>query len=183
MTVLVSMLRGVNVGGHNKVKMDALRELYVSLGLKDPETYIQSGNVVFRGDGRNLGLMARKIEDGIERKFGFRPVVILRSASDLRKVVAGNPFAARRDLDPRKLLVTFLAADPGREARDKVLALKTDPEELRIEGREVYIYFRDGQGRSELPMALIERTLKTPGTGRNWNTVRKLLEMAETLEG
>ena len=183
MIAIISMLRGVNVGGHNMVRMDALRALYVSLGLKDPQTYIQSGNVVFKAKGRNVAALSKKIGDGIERKFGFRPGVVVRSAADLRTVIARNPFAGRRDVEPGKLLVLFLADDPDQEARDKVRAMKTNPEELRIDGREVYIHFPAGQGKSKLPMALIERSLKTPGTGRNWNTVRKLLEMAEGLEG
>jgi uncharacterized protein (DUF1697 family) len=97
-------------------------------------------------------------------------------------VVARNPFAKRRDIEPSKLLVTFLAYDPGRQARENVLKIQTDPEELRIEGRELYIYFPNGMGRSKLPMAAIEKALKTPGTSRNWNSVTKLLEMAEKLE-
>ena len=181
MTAIVSMLRAVNVGGHNKVKMDALRALYVSLGLQDPQTCIQSGNVVFRVDGRSLPLLAKRIEEGIERRFGFRPAVIVRTSSEMRRVIARNPFATRRDLDPSKLAVIFFATDPGKAARDTLLAIKPDPEELRIEGRELYIYFPNGMGQSKLP-ALIEKALRTPGTGRNWNTVRKLLEIAERLE-
>src|SRR6266852_7265560 len=109
MTVIISMLRGVNVGGHNKIKMEALRALYQSLKLRDAQTYIQSGNVIFRTDERDLVLLATRIQNGIERKFGIRGEVILRTASDLRKVMARNPFAARRGIDPSRLLVTFLA--------------------------------------------------------------------------
>src|SRR6266487_84902 len=131
------MLRGVNVGGHNKIKMEALRALYESLGLLDPQTYIQSGNVVFRTEERDLVLLTKRIEGGIARSFGFRPGVIVRTASDLRNVIARNPFAARPAgaIDPSRLLVTFLSGDPGAEAREKVLRIKADPEELRIEGR------------------------------------------------
>ena len=157
------MLRGINVGGHNKIKMEPLRALYESLMLRDPHTYINSGNVVFRTEARDLVLLAKRIENGIETSFGFRPAVIVRTASELRKVVARNPFTTRRGIDPRKLLVTFLASDPGPEARDQVLRIKTDPEELQIAGRELYIYFPNGVGRSKLRMAVIERTLKTSG--------------------
>ena len=94
-----------------------------------------------------------------------------------------NPFAARRDIDPSKLLVTFLARDPGPEARDAILSMKTDPEELGFIGRELYIYFPNGMARSKFPWPAIEKTLKLPGTGRNWNTVMKLTEMAERMEG
>jgi uncharacterized protein (DUF1697 family) len=182
MTVAISMLRGVNVGGHNLVKMELLRGLYESLGLRDSQTYVQSGNVVFRTSARDLTALAKRIETSIEQTFGFRPGVMNRSPSDLREVIRRNPFAARRGIDPRKLLVTFLAADPSAEAREKILGIKIPPEELRLEGREVYVYYPNGVGRSKLSPALIEKTLKTPGTGRNWNTVTKLLEIAEQLE-
>ncbi|MGH9377541.1 MAG: DUF1697 domain-containing protein, partial [Terriglobia bacterium] len=86
------------------------------------------------------------------------------------------------DLDPSQLLIVFLASIPSAELRDKALQVKTGPEELRIDGRELYIYFPNGMGQSKLSYTAIEKKLKTPGTGRNWNTVRKLLEMAEALE-
>jgi uncharacterized protein (DUF1697 family) len=182
MAVIISMLRGVNVGGHNKIKMDALRALYESLKLRDAQTHVQSGNVIFRTDERDISRLTKRIEDGIERKFGFRPDVILRTAAEMRDVVARNAFAKRRGIEPNKLLVTFLASDPGAEAREKVLQIKCDPEELRIEGQELYIYFPNGIGRSKLSLAALERALKTTGTGRNWNSVTKMLEMAEKLE-
>jgi uncharacterized protein (DUF1697 family) len=182
MTVMISMLRGVNVGGHNKIKMDALRALYEFLKLRDAQTYVQSGNVIFSTDERDISRLAKRIEDGIERKFGFRPDVILRTAAEMRDVIARNPFAKRRGIEPGKLLVSFLASDPGEEARKKLCQMKCDPEELRVEGREVYIYFPNGMGRSKLPWAGLNKMLKTPATGRNWNSVTKMLEMAEKLE-
>src|SRR6266478_5036178 len=127
MPVVISLLRGVNVGGHHMIKMDALRALYESLGLRDPQTYVQSGNVVFKTQERDLVRLSKKIEDGIEQTFGFRPHVIVRTPSDLRNVIARNPFAQRRGIEPNRLLVSFLAGVPTREARDKALNLKTDP--------------------------------------------------------
>src|SRR5437667_12308284 len=180
MPVIISMLRGVNVGGHNLIKMDALRALYESLGLQDPQTYVQSGNVIFRTNERDPSRLARQIENEIERGFGFRPGVILRTSSDLRDVIKKNPFA-HRDLDPSKLLVTFLATDPGPDTREALLRIKHDPEELRIAGRELYIYFPNGIRRSQLP-PLLDRTLKKSSTARNWNTITRLLAMAEKLE-
>jgi uncharacterized protein (DUF1697 family) len=182
MPVIISMLRGVNVGGHNKIKMDALRELYQSLKLRDPQTYVQSGNVVFATDEKDLVALASRIQNGIERSYGFSPHVILRTTAELRAAIAKNPFAKRRGIEPSRLLVTFLAADPGHAIRDQVLKIKCDPEELRANGRELYIYFPNGMARPKLSFATLERTLKIPGTGRNWNSVTKLLEMAEKLE-
>jgi uncharacterized protein (DUF1697 family) len=182
MGVVISLLRGVNVGPHHRIRMDALRELYASLGLRDPRTYLQSGNVIFRTEQRDLAALAVRIEKKIEGAAGFRPAVILRTTSELRDAIAKNPFAARPGIDPARLLVTFLAGDPGAEALEGILAVNAGPEELRIEGRELYIYFPEGIGQSKLTAALIDKTLQTPGTGRNWNTVRNLLALAEKLE-
>ncbi len=182
MAVIIFMLRGVNVGGHNKIKMDALRALYESLKLRHAQTYVQSGIVIFRTDERDIARLTKRIEDGIERKFGFRPDVILRTAAEMRGVVARNPFAKRRGIEPSKLLVSFLASDPGEEAREKVRQMKCDPEELRIERRELYIHFPNGIGRSKLSWAALDKALKTPRTGRNWNSVTKMMEIAERLE-
>ena len=103
-------------------------------------------------------------------------------ASELKDVIARNPFAGREGIEPNKLLVTFLAADPGDEARAKVRAIRTNAEELWADGRELYIYYPDGMGRSRLTLTVIDRALKTSGTGRNWNSVTRLLELAEKLE-
>jgi uncharacterized protein (DUF1697 family) len=182
MAVIVSMLRGVNVGGHNKVKMEALRALYESLGLRDAQTYVVSGNVVFRTKVQSLTALAKRIENAIEQNFGFRPRVILRTTSELRDAVARNPFRTRRGIEPNKLLVMFLERHPEPKALEQALKIKADPEEMHVDGREVYIYFPDGMARPKLSWVTVEKKLKTAGTGRNWNSVTKLLEMAEKLE-
>ncbi len=180
--VVISMLRAVNVGGHNKVKMEALRELYEELECRGCQTYVQSGNVIFKAKDKSLTKLAARIEEDIERKFGFHSDVILRTLPELREVITRNPFAERSGIEPGKLLVNFLAADPGEEARKKVLEVNVAPEELMINGREMFIYFPHGQGRTKLPVAAIQRILKTPATGRNWNSVTKMLEIAEAMD-
>ena len=182
MPVVIALLRAVNVGSHNLIKMDALRTLCASLKLKDVQTYVQSGNVVFRTREEDLQRLAARIEKAIERSFGFRPDVVLRTKSEISEVIGRNPFSTRGDIGPAKLLVMFLAGDPGEDARQRVLQIKTDPEELHLHGRQLYIYFPDGMGRSKLQVGAIEKALKTPGTCRNWNTVNRLFEMAEKLE-
>jgi uncharacterized protein (DUF1697 family) len=183
MIVFISMLRGVNVGGHNIIKMEALRALYESLGLAGAQTHIQSGNVVFRAKEKDSARLAKKIGDAIERTFGFCPPVILRTSGELRQVIAKNPFVSRKDINPGKLVVFFLATDPGAEIREKILAIKPELEEIRFDGRELSIYFPNGMGKTKLSIPKIEKLLQTPATARNWNTVQKLLEMAESLEG
>jgi uncharacterized protein (DUF1697 family) len=181
MTVMICLLRGVNLGGHNKIAMQALREICLSQKLRNPQTYIQSGNVVFGTTERDLGKIAKRMEDCIEKGHSFRPRVILRTVAEMRDVVARNPFADRKGLDPGKLIVSFLEEAPSAEIRPRLLAINVGPEELRPNGRELYIYFPDGMGRSKLP-AVLDRTLKAPATARNWNTVTKLLAMAQELE-
>ena len=183
MPVLISMLRGVNVGSHHRIQMDELRALYKSLKLEDPHTYIQSGNVIFQTKEKNAEAIGKRIQDAIERKFGFRPEVILRTIGEMRQAIAANPFAKREGIEPGKLLVTFLAAEPGAEAHANVAQLNTrHPEELHLVGRELYIYFPNGAGKSKLPWSSVEKMLKTTGTARNFNSVCKMLEMAEELE-
>lgn len=182
MAVLISLLRGVNVGGHQKIKMDALRALYESLGLRPARTYVQSGSVVFKTRERNLAQLTGKIESAIERSFGFRPDVVIRTTSDLKDVIRRNPFAKRRSIDPRKLLVTFLARTPAPEYRERVSKIKADPEEMHIDGREVYIFFPNGIARPKLSWTQVAKNLKTTGTARNWNTVTQLLALAQELE-
>ena len=123
MPVLISMLRGVNVGGHNQIKMDALRALYEYLKFEGPRTYVQSGNVIFRSKEKNSPTLATKIQNAIERKFGFRPALILRTTDELRSAIAANPFAANRKLEPGKILVTFLSDEPGSDANATLLGL------------------------------------------------------------
>jgi uncharacterized protein (DUF1697 family) len=182
MTV-ISMLRGINVGGNRIIKMDALKAVYESLGLEGVQTFIQSGNVVFRTRQCALAPLGKRIEDAIEKKFGFRPGVLCRTAPELRALIEANPFATRPDIHPGKLLVVFLSGTIDDAARKNLLNVKADPEEMLMGGAELYIYFPNGQARPKLKMADVEKAHKRSWTGRNWNTVNKLLEIAEAMEG
>jgi len=178
------MLRGVNVGSHNRIKMDVLRHLYQSLKLEDPHTYVQSGNVIFRAKEKNTSKLAAKIQAEISKKCGCNPDVILRTTEELRSVVKANPFARRKDKDiePGKLLVTFLQSDPAATASAAIANLKDYPEELHLIGRELYIYFPNGAGKSKLPWSKVDKLVGVTGTARNWNSVLAMLEMAEAME-
>jgi uncharacterized protein (DUF1697 family) len=182
MPVLISMLRGVNLGSHNRIKMDALRALYASLKFEDPRTYVQSGNVIFRTKEKSSAQLAKRIQTAVQKKFGCNPEVILRTTDDLRKVIAASPFADRPQLEPGKILVTFLTAEPPREAPATLAKFKDYPEEVHLNGRELYIYFPNGAGRSKLPWSSVEKLLKVTGTARNWNSVTNMLKMADELE-
>jgi uncharacterized protein (DUF1697 family) len=182
MPVLISMLRGVNLGPHNRIKMDALRALYQTLKFEDPRSYVQSGNIIFRTNVKNTPQLASKIKDAIEKKFACRTEVILRTTDELRKAIVASPFAKRHDLEPGKILVTFLAGSPAPGSETSLGAFDSYPEEVYLNGRELYIYFPDGAGKSKLPWSKVEKFLKVTGTARNWNSVTNMLAIAEELE-
>jgi uncharacterized protein (DUF1697 family) len=173
MTTMIALLRGVNVGGNGKVKMEELRKVCEAMGLRDVRTYIQSGNIVFRTKMADVG---PKLEKEIERAFGVKTFVVIRTAAELRALTECNPLPG---VDPKKLLVSFLRSTPTAEAIEAVRKMEITPEEIHIIGSEMFIHFPLGQGVSKLPMAKVDRTLGTAGTGRNWNTVMALLAMAE----
>jgi uncharacterized protein (DUF1697 family) len=181
MPAIVALLRGVNLGGHKKIAMEELRTICCSLDLTDPKTYIQSGNVVFGCSKSAIPKLAARIESAIEKRLGFHSAVILRTTDDLRQIVARNPFSRRNGIEPGKLIVSFLDKPLDPESRKRILSINVGSEEIQPAERELYIYFPDGQGRSKLP-AVLERTLKNTTTARNWNTVLKLLLMAEELD-
>lgn len=175
--VVIAMMRGVNVGGTGKLPMAAWRAQLERLGFSQVRTYIQSGNAVFSTREKNV---AAKLEAAIEAEFGFRRPAVLRSLEEMRAVVKANPFGAGRD--PAKSVVSFLAGPIDETVRRAVTALGEGfPEEVIARERELYIYFPDGQGKTKLPLAKIEKTLGVACTARNWNTVEKLLAMAEEI--
>lgn len=178
---MVALLRAVNVGGHNKIRMQELCRLFESLGLRGAQSYVASGNVVFKTAAKDPARLQKKIEDAVEQANGFRPGVILRTADEMKDVVRRNPFAKRSGIEANKLVVSFLTGEPEAESKQKIAQIKVGPEELYLDGRELYIYYAGGIGTSKLTAALIERAIKVSGTARNWNTVTKLLELTEKM--
>jgi len=182
MPVVISLLRAVNVGGHASIKMADLRGLYESLRFKDVQTYVQSGNVVFRTDEKDLPKLSKRIQAGIEKRFSVKPEVMVRTTEEMRDIVARNPFRKRRGIEPGKLLVYFLETELSANACAELRALPLASEELIPSGKELFIYFSNGMGKSKLPWGRLEKICAAPGTGRNWNSVTKLLAMAEALD-
>src|SRR6266566_8828709 len=157
MPVVVSLLRAVNVGGHAVIKMADLKVLYDSLKFHDVRTYVQSGNVVFHTDSGDLKALSKKIQVAIEKRFKVTPGVLLRTADELRGIVAANPFAKRADVLPAKLLVYFLYDELRRDTATELKKPPSKGEELIPAKRELYIYFPDGVGKSMLPWRAVER--------------------------
>ncbi|MEO8972021.1 MAG: DUF1697 domain-containing protein [Ktedonobacteraceae bacterium] len=177
MTRFVSLFRGINVGGQRSVRMDELKAMYESLGFEDVATYIQSGNVVFTGDDADVAQLARRIEHGFTQKFGFSTTVIVRTAAELQDIVAHNPFQDQPLKELKWVIVLFLATRPDSTALEDLQKSYDGPEEFYLIGQELFIYYPNGIGRSRLTVPLIDKKLKTTGTGRNWNTILQLQKM------
>ena len=176
MRTYVALLRGINVGGRTKIAMADLRKLFAGLGGEDVTTYLQSGNVVFKSSAA-AAVFAGSIEERIADELGLRVTVVMRTAADLATVAAKNPFADR-GAEPTQLHVVFLSEKP---AAARVRALDTtrgEPDEFRVAGREIYLHYPNGYGRSKITNAWFEKELGVAGTARNWRTVTKLAELA-----
>ena len=173
----VALLRGVNVGGHRKVPMAELRDALASLGLEDVRTYIQSGNAVFRAGRQGRTELTSRIEDALDRTFGFPVSVMLRSAEEMDRVVEHGPFLGE-GADPSRLHVAFLASAPSGKVAEDFASFRIGSDELRLAGSEAYLHCPEGMARSKLTPAFLERAMGTPSTVRNWRTTVALREMA-----
>ncbi len=179
MPTFVCLVRGVNVGGHNRLRMADLKATCESAGLTGVRTHLQSGNAVFRAAGGDAARIEKQIENGIRKIAKIEVSVILRTKAALRKAIEANPFpdAARRD--PSHLMVVFLAQEPAIGAFEALRSSYAGPEKLHAAGRELYVDYGASVGQSKLTNTLIERKLGVVGTTRNWNTTTRLLELAE----
>jgi uncharacterized protein (DUF1697 family) len=172
----VSLLRGINVGGHKTVPMAGLKSLYEALGLENARTYLNSGNIVFQSPVAALPKIAGRIEDAIEKAFGFQVRTLIRTASELDSLLQGNPLQTSLT-KPSHLLVMFLEDKPLKARFEDLRQSFSGPEKFHLSGREIYLYYPNGIGRSKLTNALIEKKLNVAGTARNWNVVTRLHQM------
>ncbi len=177
MPIYVSMLRGINVGGHKQVKMDKLRASLEALGLEQVKTYIQSGNVVFKSPKTSPPTLSKKLEERILKDFGFSVSVISRTADEIENTIANNPFLKQPGIDPEKLHVAFLSEPPAAAALKKLAELTLAPDQSRCRGNEVYLYFPNGVSGSSLWKHPLDRVLSVEATMRNWKTVNALRRM------
>jgi uncharacterized protein (DUF1697 family) len=178
MPVYIAMLRGINVTGHNPMKMSELARACEALGCRQVKTYIQSGNVVFTGVQSSPDNLSKKMESKISAEFGFSVTVLTKTLEDLRQVIQHNPFVKEPGIDLSKLHVTFLSGEPTTAGLDKMRAWQAGSDRFRAVGREIYLHCPDGYGRTKLSNNAIEKAVNLRATTRNWNTVNKLHEMA-----
>jgi uncharacterized protein (DUF1697 family) len=167
----VALLRGVNVGGNNKLPMKDLASIFQKCGCNNVRTYIQSGNVVFECP-TSVARLQETVGSAIEKKFGFNPSLVLRKLGDLEQVVKNNPFL-KAGAAETELHVVFLGDAPKAEEVVKLETNRVPPDEFAVLGKEIYLRLPNGAGRSKLASV----KLKTLATARNWRTVNKLIEM------
>lgn len=183
MTVHLALLRAINLPGHNQVAMADLRAFLSDLGFDDPRSLLQSGNLVFGSTRRTPARLERLLETESAARLRLQTDFFVRTAQEWRDLIAGNPFREAAEHDPGHLIVMFLKQAPAAGAVQALQAAITGPEVVRARGRQAYITYPAGIGRSRVTNALIESKLATRGTGRNWNTVLKLMALATGLAG
>lgn len=170
----VALLRAVNLASHNKVAMADLCAMLGDLKLSGARSLLQSGNVVFEAASAAPQALERKLQAEAERRLGLATDFFVRTAKEWSAVLAANPFTAEAKRDPGHLLVFALKDAPERAQARALDEAIQGREVARVVGRQAYIVYPDGVGRSRLTIALIERKLGTRATGRNWNTAMKL---------
>jgi len=176
----LALLRGINVGGKNKLPMAELVAMFVEAGCADVRTYIQSGNVLFTVAPSRRKELADVITKRIAEHFGFRVPVILRTADELRQTVAGNPFL-KSGVDTAAFHVAFLADAPPKRLVAALDIGRSPGDSFDVRGREIYLCLPNGVAKTKLTNAYFDSTLATVSTLRNWRTVLKLAEMAQAV--
>jgi uncharacterized protein (DUF1697 family) len=174
---LIAFLRGINVGGKTTVSMAALRQIVDGLGYKDVRTHLQSGNVVFTSD-KPPQAASRELEGALERELGLPIRVVVRTRGELADVVARDALADVAT-DPAHYVVIFLSQPPDPERLASIDPSAYEPDAFRASGREIYVWFPNGMGRSRLMSVLSDKGLGVVATARNWNTVTALLRIAD----
>jgi uncharacterized protein (DUF1697 family) len=172
----VAFLRGINVGGKNKVKMETLREICGALGFENVKTYINSGNIIFETVKNDDKKLAAKIETAIEKEFGLKIKVIVRTIAEIEEIVKNNPFDGQFEND-KDLHVFFLDEDLPAEKCDLLLSNNNENEMYFASDREIFCLLRVGVLDSLMGKDYIGKKLKVSATARNWRTVNKILEL------
>ncbi len=178
MSIYISLLRGINVGGQKTIRMENLRDIFSGLGFTNVRSYVQSGNMLFESGEQEAAGLAKRIEGRIVQACGYPVSVFLRSAHDLEGILANNPYLNDRNEDPAKLYVTFLYHIPSEPWWSEMSAPRDITDEFARGEMAIYLFCPNGYGATKLSTSFFERRLGMPVTTRNWNTVNALYKMA-----
>jgi uncharacterized protein (DUF1697 family) len=174
MTTFVALLRAVNLGGKGMIAMAELRALAAKLQLGQIRTVAQTGNLLFEAEGLSTETLEKRLEEATQCRFEYEVPIVVRTATEWRKLVAANPLAREAADDPSHLLVFSLKKKPTAESLALLRQSTTGPEYFEIKDRTLYVAYPKDIGHSKFTGSLIERRLGVRGTGRNWNTVQKI---------
>lgn len=173
----IALLRGINVGGHNKIPMAELRSLCAELGWSNVQSYIQSGNLVFNATAKTIALEA-DLEKGIERRFGLSIAVVVRTADAWETYIGDNPFPEESATESNHVMLALAKKPPKPDAAEALNERAANGERVVRVGDALWIHYAEGAGKSKLSPALFDRLAGSPVTARNWRTVLKLDELA-----
>ncbi|MGG4496658.1 DUF1697 domain-containing protein [Brevibacillus reuszeri] len=185
MTINIALLRGINVGGHNKIKMAELKSMFQSMGFERVQAYIQSGNVVFTST-EDAESLRKRIEHEIEKVFSISVTVVIRTSEELEQIIENCPFSeeVRKEAQASKQVETFyvsmLLQSPSQERIELLKEFASEMDEYHVQDREVYLLLREGVRNSKLANNLFK--LNVPSTVRNWKTINKLYTLVKSME-
>lgn len=182
MTTYICLLRGINVSGHKLIKMKELQQMFVSIGMSEVTTYIQSGNIVFKTNQGNIVQLTADIRNGILSTFGFDVYTLLIEAKELLRLFKANPFVTNTSFEIEKMLLTLLSEEPAKDKCDAFAVGNYGQDKYIIQDKALYLYCEDGYGKTKLSNNFIESKLKINATTRNWKTITELLKISKVLE-
>ncbi len=180
MTTYISILRGINVGSHKRIKMVVLHKIFKDLGFTNIQIYIQSGNIVFQCTEQQPQCLEKQIEQQIQQELGFEVPVIILDVSTLDNILQNNPFSA--ESDSTLLYVTLLAAIPKEKNLDKLKLQNSPSDQFLINNQVIYLYCLNGYGKTKLTNTYFESKLQVKASTRNWKTLLHLYKMAKGID-
>ncbi|MCL9804547.1 DUF1697 domain-containing protein [Flavobacterium amniphilum] len=173
----LALLRGINVSGHNMIKMDDLKTLLDRMGFQNVRTYIQSGNVFVDSEEEHGATVGFKIKQEIFKEWGYDVPIIVITKEDLEACLNNNPYLKEKEADTKKLYFTFISKELNESSIHDLKMSQVKPDEAVIDKSRIYVKYAVGAGKTRFDQKYIEKKLNVTATMRNWNTVTKLLEM------
>jgi uncharacterized protein (DUF1697 family) len=173
----LALLRGINVSGHNMIKMEILKNVLENKGFQNVRTYIQSGNVFVDSEEKHGASVGFAIKQEIFKQLGLEVPVVVVSKNDLEQCFLNNPYLKEKEVDEKKLYIAFVSKELQASAINDLKISQFKPDEAAIDKSRIFIKYATGAGKTRLDQKYIEKKLSVVATIRNWNTVTKLLAM------
>lgn len=175
----IVLLRGINVGGHKKIKMADLRAMLEAMNFSNVQTYIQSGNIIFEHESCANSELEKRIKTEIKNTFTHDVPVLALTVEELQHIFNNNPFLNGRNEDITKLHVTILSKITDNQLIDSIKDIQHKADEFQIIGKNIYLFCPDGYSRTKFVNNFFEKKLQVPATTRNWKTIKKLIKMTD----